>query len=93
MDSTNWRRALSPLRTGAVELALLGPGQTALGVGQGLTSGLAGLDGLGEAYFVVLGEQVVTTDIIEVEPDEVLGLGRLGTELDCHGILRGYVGG
>ena len=32
----------------------------------------AGLDGLREAYLVVLGQQVVTTDVLEVEADEVL---------------------
>ena len=32
----------------------------------------AGLDGLGEADLVVLGEEIVETDVLEVEADEVL---------------------
>ena len=71
-----------------LELALLGPGEGALGGRQGLTSGLAGLDGLGETDLVVLGEEIVTTDVIEVQANEVLGLGRLRAELHCHGALR-----
>ena len=75
-----------------LELALLGPGEGALGGRQGLTSGLAGLDGLGETDLVVLGEKVVTTDVVEIETNQVLGFGGLGTELHCHGVLRELAG-
>ena len=57
---------------GPPELALLG-GRDPLGRLGDLGLGVPpGLDGLGEAYHVVLGQQWVLTDVCQVEPDEIL---------------------
>ena len=58
------------LLDGLLQLTLLG-GVEALGVGLLLEGGLAGFDGLGEADFVVLGEECVLTDVGEIKTNQV----------------------
>ena len=82
-EFTNWRCASSPWRTPAAQLAALGGGELLGGLELG-ARGDAGLDGLSEPNFVVLGQQVVATDVLEVEADEVLVVAILTTGL--HGL-------
>ncbi len=58
------------LTAGAAQLALASHAELGAGVELG-ASLVAGFDRLGEADFVVLGEQRVLTDVGEVETDEV----------------------
>src|SRR6202035_3872753 len=63
---------LLALHDGAAHLALLGGGE-ALGGPSHIELGLAaGLDGLGQAHLIVLGQKGVLTDICEIEPDKIL---------------------
>src|SRR5204863_186006 len=56
---------------GAPELPSLGGGDVLAAAVEVQTRVVAGLDGLGEAHLVVLGEQWVLPDVGEVQPDEV----------------------
>ena len=58
--------------TAAAHLALLRRGQALWRLGHVGLGGPAGLDGLGQADLVVLGQQRVLPDVRQVEPDEVL---------------------
>ena len=63
---------LLALQDGAAQLALLGRGE-ALGGRRQLGLRLAaGLDGLGQADLVVLGQQRVLTDVGQIQPDQIL---------------------
>ena len=54
-----------------LEVALLGAGEALVDGVEGLACGLARLDVLGEAGFVVLGQQLVPADVFQVEPNEI----------------------
>ena len=56
----------------SLQVTLLGAGESLVDGVEGLARGLAGLDVLGEARLVVLRQQLVTTDVFQVETDEIL---------------------
>ena len=50
---------------------------------------LPGLDVLGEARFVVLGQELVTTDVLEVEAYEILVVTFVTVANSCHDAFQG----
>ena len=79
IDTTSRRFDCDELALGVValadeplEVALLGAREPLVDGFEGLAAPLAGLDVLGEAGLVVLGEQLVPPDVFEVQPNEVL---------------------
>ena len=69
----------------ALEVALLGAGETLVDGVEGLARGLARLDVLGEAGLVVLGQQLVPTDVFEIEPNEILIVAFGAVSYSSHG--------
>ena len=68
-----------------LEVALLGPGETLVDGVEGLARGLAGLDVLGEAGLVVLRQQLVPTDVFQIEPNEILIVPFGAVSYSSHG--------
>src|SRR5262249_28620516 len=73
----------------ALEVALLGAGEALADRVDGLARGLAGLDVLGQARLVVLGQQLVPTDVFQVQPDEILVVPFGAITYSCHGAFPG----
>ena len=79
METTSRRLDCDELALGGFALAhqslqvtLLRAGESLVDGVEGLARGLAGLDVLGEARLVVLRQQLVTTDVFQIETDEIL---------------------
>ena len=71
LDWTNVRCAVSPSRTMRLS-SRRRVGVIALRLGPQLLLGApTGLDRLGKAYLVVLGEQRILTDVGQIQPDEI----------------------
>src|SRR5205085_838272 len=72
-------RAYEPL-----EVTFLGPRQTLDDRLQRLAGGLAGLDVLREACLDVLGQQLVPTDVFQIQANEVLVVPFCAIPYSCH---------
>ena len=70
-DCTKVRSASSPWRDGSAQLALAGGREAWPAASSSAARRLPGLDRLGQADLVVLGEQRVLPDVGQVQPDEV----------------------
>ena len=70
-----------------LEVSLLGAGEALVDGLEGLARGLAGLDVLGEAGFVVLGQQLVPTDVFQIQANEVLVVPFCAVSYSCHSCL------
>ena len=75
-----------------LEVALLGAGEALVDGVEGLPCGLAGLDVLGEAGFVVLGQQLVPADVFQIQTNEILVVPFSAVSYSSHGAFpRGWV--
>ena len=70
-----------------LEVTLLGTREALVDGVEGLACSLTGFDVLGEAGFVVLGQQLVPTDVFQIQANEVLVVPFCAVSYSCHSCL------